>query len=60
MKTKRRPAIQVFDDEWVTISWNGQHEECCHCNARHRVDYRVVNGKLQFRARLLPKRRARQ
>lgn len=51
--TKRRPRLQVESNEWVTISWNGQHEECCDCQLVHIVDYRVVDGKLQFRARRL-------
>lgn len=48
--TKRRPSVAIDDNEWVTISWNGQHEECCSCGIQHRVDFRVVKGKLQFRA----------
>lgn len=52
--------MQVWDNEWVTISWVGQHEECCDCKKRHTVDYRVENGKLQFRARALPRRSTRK
>jgi hypothetical protein len=48
---RRRPTIQVHSNEWVTIAWNGQHEECCECGLKHIVDYRVVDGKLQFKAR---------
>lgn len=51
--TRRRPSITLDDDEWVTIAWNGQHEECCTCGLQHTVDYRVEDGKLQFRARNL-------
>jgi hypothetical protein len=47
---KKRPVIQIHDNEWVTIDWIGQHEECCGCGLRHVVDYRVKDGKLQFRA----------
>lgn len=50
---KRKPVLQVDDGEWVTIAWKGQHEKCCNCDLEHRVDYQVVNGKLQFRARQL-------
>jgi hypothetical protein len=49
--TRKRPSLQVDPNEWVTISWNAQHEECCNCGLVHIVDYRVHNGKLQFRAR---------
>lgn len=48
--TRRRPAISIDDGEWVTIEWKKQHEECCACGQQHVVDYRVVDGKLQFRA----------
>lgn len=50
---KRRPTIQVDSNEWVTISWTGQHEQCCACGLTHVVDFRVDNGRLQFRARQL-------
>jgi hypothetical protein len=46
----KRKTVQVDDGEWVTISWTDQHEQCCNCDLEHRVDHRVVNGKLQFRA----------
>jgi hypothetical protein len=49
--SKKRPTIQINDDEWVTIAWIGQHEQCCGCGLRHVVDYRVEDGELQFRAR---------
>ncbi len=47
------PDLQVYDDEWVEISWKGQHEKCCSCGARHVLDYQVVDGKLMFKARRL-------
>lgn len=55
--TKRRPALNINSNEWVTISWNGQHEQCCECGCRHIVDYRVVDGKLQFKARRFGERK---
>lgn len=51
--TRRRPTVQLDDDDWVTIEWSNQHEECCDCGLRHAVNYRVHNGKLQFQARRL-------
>lgn len=48
--TKRRPPVTIDDNEWVTIAWKGQHEECCVCGTQHRVYFRVIDGKLQFRA----------
>lgn len=48
----KRPVLQIDDDEWVTITWKAQHEQCCNCGMVHKVDYRVnEGGKLQFRAR---------
>jgi hypothetical protein len=49
--TKKRPRVHLEDDEWCTIAWVGQHEECCECGLKHITDYRVVDGKLQFKAR---------
>lgn len=49
--TRKRPIIQINDDDWVTVEWVGQHEECCGCGMKHTVDYRVHNGKLQFKAK---------
>jgi hypothetical protein len=49
--TARKPIVQVVDDEWVEIGWRKQRESCCDCHLVHDVDYRVVDGKLQFRAR---------
>jgi hypothetical protein len=48
---RKRPIKQVDPNEWVTIEWTGQHEECCDCGLIHIVDYRVIDGKLQFKAR---------
>jgi hypothetical protein len=42
--------VQVDDGEWVTIAWTKQREKCCGCGLVHKTDYRVVDGKLQFRA----------
>lgn len=45
-----KEVVHVDDGEWVTISWNKQREMCCECGLQHDVDYRVEDGKLQFRA----------
>lgn len=51
MPKVKKPILHIDDGEWVTIAWKGQHEECCDCGLKHRVDFRVAeNGKLQFRA----------
>ena len=48
--SKTPQDVWVEDDEWVTIAWKNQREKCCGCGKVHRVDYRVVDGKLQFKA----------
>jgi hypothetical protein len=45
-----KPVVHVEDGEWVTIAWKKQREMCCGCGLEHDVDYRVEDGKLQFRA----------
>jgi len=48
--TRKKPIVQLDDGEWVTIAWRGQHEECCDCGLKHRIDFRVAEGgKLQMR-----------
>lgn len=55
MPAKKKPTVWIEDNEWVTIAWKGQREECCGCGLQHRVDFRVAeNGKLQFKAVQLP------
>ena len=48
-KRKRRTYLQITDGEWVEIPWKGFMEQCCGCGLIHKVDYRVVEGKLQFK-----------
>ena len=50
--TKRTNYHWAQNDEWVPISWRGFKEQCCSCGLVHRVDYRVVEGQLQFKARI--------
>lgn len=53
---RAKKIVQIDDDEWVTIGWAKQLEECCDCGLRHSVDYRVADGgKLQMRARRVRK-----
>jgi hypothetical protein len=40
----------VTDGEWVQIPFRGFKEQCCSCGHVHQVDFRIVNGKLQFKA----------
>lgn len=38
------------DGEWVQIPMRGFKEQCCSCGHVHKTDFRIVKGKLQFRA----------
>lgn len=65
-----KKRIWLRDNEWCTVTWKRQREECCKCGARHEIDYRVVadeylpgralkvKGKLQFRARLVGRKKS--
>lgn len=41
--------IQIFSEEWIEPSMRGFLHQCCDCALTHRTDYRIVNGKVQFR-----------
>lgn len=38
------------DGEWFAPTHNGFRDACCDCGLVHRVDFRVVEGKVHFRA----------
>jgi len=40
----------VTDGEWLTIPWRGFKEQCCSCAHIHKTDFRVIDGRLQFRS----------
>ena len=48
--TKRRTYHQLQDGEWVQPKVKGFKEQCCGCGLVHATEYRVVDGKIQFRA----------
>jgi len=41
---------QLVDGEWVEPVRKGFKEQCCSCALIHKVDYRIVDGRVQFRA----------
>ncbi len=41
---------QVKDGEWIQPILHGYRIACCDCSLVHRVAFRVVNGRVQFRA----------
>lgn len=43
---------QVFDGDWVEPTPQRGHKmRCCDCSLIHVMDFRVKNGKVQFRPR---------
>jgi hypothetical protein len=51
-RRKRRLVLdQLYDGEWVSPVQRGYVLECCKCSLRHVVDFRLVKGQIQFRAR---------
>ncbi len=42
---------QVFDGEWIEPTPQQGHKmACCDCGLVHRMDFRAVQGRVQFRA----------
>lgn len=43
-------VITVFDGDWIEPKPQRGHKlVCCDCGLTHRVDFRVVKGRAQFR-----------
>lgn len=58
---RRNDHVQIYDNQWTPVVWKGLHEACCDCGLEHVISYRVnENGQLEFKARRLPKRRAKK
>lgn len=48
---KRITYHQQTDGEWVQLkSMKGYKLGCCDCGLIHTLDFRIVKGKIQFRA----------
>lgn len=45
---------QVESDEWVQPIESGYVMRCCGCDLAHEMDFRIHEGKIQFRARRAP------
>ncbi len=46
----RSNYYHATDGEWIEVPKRGFKEQCCGCGLIHKVDYRIVEGKVQFRA----------
>jgi hypothetical protein len=51
----------IFDGQWVRPRRRkGYIIECCQCGLRHRLNFRLVKGHLEFQPfRLRPRKRKR-
>jgi hypothetical protein len=50
MPTKRARYHHASDGELVRVTKGGFKEQCCSCGHTHRTEFRIVDGKLEFRA----------
>lgn len=39
---------QVTEGEWVEPVRRGHYESCCDCGLVHKVNFRVVKGRIQY------------
>jgi hypothetical protein len=37
--------------EWTRPRMRGFREQCCDCGLIHRLDFRIVDGRIEFRTR---------
>jgi hypothetical protein len=43
--------LQVYDGDWIEPKpQNGHKVTCCDCGLVHKINFRVVKGKVQFQA----------
>jgi hypothetical protein len=50
VKRKRRKYLPVEPGEWVAPKRRGYRMACCDCGLIHRINFRIVNGQIQFQA----------
>lgn len=41
---------QIHDGDWVQPVRRDYRMSCCDCGLVHRLDFRLVDGRIQFRA----------
>lgn len=50
VKPQRAEYHHLNDGEWIRPVRRGFLDRCCDCSLTHRVDYRLVDGHIEFRA----------
>lgn len=47
---KHKSLKQAKDNEWIQPIRKGYLMGCCDCGLVHRLDFRIVNERIQFKA----------
>lgn len=48
----KRVSYEVISyGEWTRPRMNNFREQCCDCGLIHRLDFRIVDGRIEFRTR---------
>lgn len=46
----RRTYHALKDGEWIRPAMRGFRDACCDCGLVHKVDFRIVDGRVELRA----------
>ena len=46
---------QIYDKEWIRPLKRGFKEACCGCGLVHKVNFRVLNGVIEFQCWQAPR-----
>ena len=46
---KEEEFEQIYDGEWITPVKKGFKDQCCDCLLIHTMEFRIKDGKVQFR-----------
>jgi len=44
---------KIANNEWIQPKKNNYIMGCCDCGLKHEMDFRIIEGKIQFRAKRL-------
>lgn len=47
---KSRKYHQVHDGVWFKPTMKNHMEQCCDCGLIHKVEYRIVDGEIEYKA----------
>lgn len=46
---RKRRYHQIVDGEWVRVLKRGFRDMCCDCGLVHRMDFRIIDGRIEFK-----------